>query len=124
MRSDAVTNQKGQTHLGAGNQPSSERVVAHGADGRLVAIEGDAALAARQAEYSHCAVLITYSQADAVGRGAEEGHLVFLTLQDHHLERGGRERSRWATSDKREGGSEEGSTEENVSPSPPSARPR
>lgn len=70
---------------GAGDQPSPERVVAHGADGGLVAVEGHVALAVLQAEDAHCAVLVTHGDVDAVGRGAEEGHLVLLAPKDQDL---------------------------------------
>lgn len=57
------------------------------ADSRLVTTEGDAALAIQQAKYSHSTVLVTHGDVDAVGWGAEEGHLVFLALQDEDLDK-------------------------------------
>lgn len=55
------------THLGPGDQPSSQLIVAHDADGRLVAVEGNVALAVQQAEYPHRAVLVAHRNADAIG---------------------------------------------------------
>lgn len=55
------------THLGACDQPSSKLIVAYDADGRLVAIEGNVALAVQEAEYPHRAVLVTYRNTDAIG---------------------------------------------------------
>ncbi|KAF3843493.1 hypothetical protein F7725_002342 [Dissostichus mawsoni] len=44
--------------------------------------DGDVALAVQQAEDPHSAVLVTHGEMDAVGRGAEEGHLVIRTCTE------------------------------------------
>lgn len=80
------------TYLGTSDEPSSERVILHDADRSFVAIEGDVTLAVQQAEDPHGTVLVTHGDMDAIGRGAEEGHLVFLALQDQDLDRKTRRR--------------------------------
>lgn len=55
------------THPGTSDEPCSEPVVLYDADSRLVAIEGDIALAVQQAEDSHGSVLVTHSDVDAIG---------------------------------------------------------
>lgn len=54
------------TYFGTSDKPSAEPVIAYDADGRLVAIEGDTALTIQQVKYSHCTILITYSNMDAI----------------------------------------------------------
>lgn len=54
------------THLGAGDEPSSQSVVLYRCDCRLVAVEGDVALAVHQAEDSHSAVLVAHGDVDAI----------------------------------------------------------
>lgn len=54
-------------------------------DSRLVAVEGDVALAIQQAEYPHTAILVTHGDVDAIWRRAQVGHLMLLALQDQNL---------------------------------------
>lgn len=75
------------TYLGTRDEPSSELVIAYDADGRLVAIERDVALSIQQAKDSHSAIFVSHSDVDAIGWRAEEGHLMFLSLQDQDLDR-------------------------------------
>ena len=75
------------SNLGTGDEPRSQPVVVDHGDGGLVAVEGDVAVTAQQAEDSHGAILIAHGDVDAVGRRAEEGHLVLLALQDQDLYR-------------------------------------
>lgn len=73
------------THFGPSNQSSSKLVIVYDADSRLVAAEGNVALAIQQAKYPHSTVLITHGDMDTIGWGAEEGDLMFLALQDQDL---------------------------------------
>ncbi|KAG7240374.1 hypothetical protein INR49_026945, partial [Caranx melampygus] len=52
--------------IGAGDEPSSQSVVLYHCDCRLVAVEGDVALAIHQVEDSHGAVLVAHGDVDAI----------------------------------------------------------
>lgn len=74
-------------YLGPSDEPRSEPIIVDDTDSRLMTIEGHVALTIQQAKYSHGAVLITHSDVDVIRWGAEEGHLVFLALQDQDLDK-------------------------------------
>lgn len=77
--------QSSLTYLGASDEPSSQLVVLYDTDARLVATERDVSFAVQQAEDAHGTILITHGDVDPIGWGAEEGHLMFLALQDQNL---------------------------------------
>ena len=55
------------THFGPSNQSSSKLAIVYDADSRLVAAEGNVALAIQQAKYPHSTVLITHGDMDTIG---------------------------------------------------------
>ena len=74
-------------YLGTSDEPRPQRIVAYSGDGRLVAIEGDAAFTVQQVEDFNSAVLIAHSDVNAIRRRTEEAHFVFLALQDQNLDK-------------------------------------